>query len=72
MPITVFLGLCVLSCDFLLYVLFQWVYGEKHKKHSRRVAARAKKGLALSRNAPEQPRVLPFPKPAMRYRTGYS
>jgi hypothetical protein len=28
MPLTVFLAFCILGFDFLLYVLFQWVYGE--------------------------------------------
>jgi len=28
MPLTVFLAFCILGCDFLLYVLFQWIYGE--------------------------------------------
>jgi hypothetical protein len=71
MSLTVFLAFCILGCDFLLYVLFQWIYGEKHRNHARRVAARREKGRILSGKQPEQPRVLPFPEPAMRYRTGY-
>jgi len=71
MSLTVFLAFCILGCDFLLYVLFQWVYGEKHKNHSRRVAARARKRLALSGQQPEQPRVLLFSQHAMRHRSGY-
>jgi hypothetical protein len=71
MPLTVFLAFCILGCDFLLYVLFQWIYGEKHRNHARRVAARREKRRILSGKQPEQRRVLPFPEPAMRYRTGY-
>ena len=40
MSVTAFLAICILGCDFLLYVLFQWIYGEKHRNHSRRPAAR--------------------------------
>jgi hypothetical protein len=76
MSITVFLAICILGCDFLLYVLFQWIYGEKHRKHARRVAARAKKRRALSTptlssTAAEAASVVPFPERAMQYRTGY-
>jgi hypothetical protein len=31
MPLTIFLALCTLGCDFLLFFLFQWVYGEKRR-----------------------------------------
>jgi len=72
MSVTVFLAICILGCDFMLYVLFQWVYGEKHRKHAHRVAARAEKRRTLSRNDSEAPaRVVPFPERAMQYRTGY-
>jgi hypothetical protein len=71
MSLTLFLAFCILGCDFLLYVLFQWIYGEKHRKHARRVAARAKKRRALSDEQVEEPRVLPFPQHAIQHRTGY-
>jgi len=32
MSLTMFLAFCILGCDFFLYVLFQWTYGEKHRK----------------------------------------
>jgi len=31
-----FLAFCILGCDFLLYFLFQWTYGEKRKDLSRK------------------------------------
>jgi hypothetical protein len=31
MSLTVFLAFCILGCDFMLVVLFQWLYGEKHR-----------------------------------------
>ena len=40
MAITMFLAFCILGCDFLLYFLFQWVYGEKRRKHPRRSGLR--------------------------------
>jgi len=70
MPLTVFLAFCILGCDFLLCVLFQWIYGEKHRKHARRVAAREKR-RALSTKQAGHPRVLPFPQRPIQHRTGY-
>jgi len=40
MSLTVFLGFCILGCDCLLYILFQWIYGEKHRNRPRRSATR--------------------------------
>src|SRR4029077_12128710 len=48
MSLTVFLAFCILGCDFLLYALFQWIYGEKHKNPARRSAARRERRRALS------------------------
>jgi len=39
MSVTVFLALCILGMDFLIYALFQWTYGEKRSALARRVAA---------------------------------
>src|SRR5208282_5953418 len=39
MSVTVFLAFCILGCDFLLYVLYQFTYGEKRRGLSRRSAA---------------------------------
>ena len=36
MSATLFLALCILGCDFLLYFLFQWTYGEKRTGLSRK------------------------------------
>jgi len=71
MSLTVFLAFCILGCDCLLYVLFQWIYGEKHRKHARRVAARREKRSALSAKEVGEPHVLPFPQHSMHQRTGY-
>jgi len=40
MSATVFLAFCILGCDFLLYVLYQFTYGEKRRGLSRRSKAR--------------------------------
>ncbi len=71
MSLTVFLAFCILGCDFLLYVLFQWIYGEKHRNHSRRSAARREKRRTLSGKQVEEPRVLPFPQRPKQYRAGF-
>jgi hypothetical protein len=36
MSATLFLAFCILGCDFILYFLFQWTYGEKRRGLSRR------------------------------------
>lgn len=36
MSATLFLAFCILGCDFLLYFLFQWTYGEKRRGLARR------------------------------------
>ena len=40
MSLTVFLAICVLGLDFMIFVLFQWLYGEKNRNWFRRSAAR--------------------------------
>jgi len=70
MSLTMFLAFAILGCDFLLYALFQWIYGEKHREHARRVAAREKR-RALSAKQSDHARVLAFSERAMHYRTGY-
>jgi hypothetical protein len=71
MSLTVFLALCILSCDFLLYVLFQWIYGEKHRKNPRRLLSKDEKRQTLVSNQVRERRVVPFPRHSMNYRTGF-
>ena len=71
MSLTVFLAFCILGCDFLLYALFQWIYGEKHRNHARRSAARRERGRSLSGKEAGEPSVLSFPQRPMHHRTGY-
>lgn len=40
MSATVFLAICILGCDALLYFLFQWTYGEKRRGLPRRSSSR--------------------------------
>jgi hypothetical protein len=40
MSATVFLAICILGCDVLLYFLFQWTYGEKRRGLARRANSR--------------------------------
>ena len=71
MSLTFFLALCILGCDFLLYVLFQWVYGEKHRKHARRARNRKVSRQSLPAGEAREGRVLSFSPAAMRSRTGF-
>ncbi len=70
MSLTMFLAFAILGCDFLLYALFQWIYGEKHREHARRVAAREKRRTLSAKQAGHR-RVLSFPEHTSRLRTGY-
>jgi hypothetical protein len=36
MSLSVFLAICVLACDFMIYAFFQWTFGEKHRQRKRR------------------------------------
>jgi hypothetical protein len=40
MSLTVFIAICVLGLDFMIFVLFQWLYGENNRNRFRRSAAR--------------------------------
>ena len=39
MSLTLFLGLCILGLDFMIYVLFQWTYGDRRSEMGRKLAA---------------------------------
>ena len=71
MSLTMFLAFAILGCDFLLYAIFQWIYGEKHRNHARRSAARREKRRALSTKQAGHRPVLSFPEHTSRLRTGY-
>lgn len=71
MSLTVFLAFCILGCDFLLYVLFQWTYGEKHRKHARLSDARRERRRTLSGQEVGEAGVISFPQRSMHYRTGF-
>jgi hypothetical protein len=58
MSLNVFMAVCVLGMDFLIYVLFQWTYGDK-----RRVL---QKQLAEQRKAMKGERSRPFVVPSNR------
>jgi hypothetical protein len=31
MSLNIFLMICILGIDFMIYVLFQWIFGDKRK-----------------------------------------
>lgn len=37
MTLTVFMAICILGCDVLIYFLFQWTLGEKGRTRRRRI-----------------------------------
>jgi len=36
MPLTLFMAICILGCDVLIYFLFHWTLGEKSRTRRRR------------------------------------
>jgi len=42
MSLWIFLTLCILGVDFLIYVLFQWTYGDKRQAVAKKLAAQRK------------------------------
>jgi len=45
MSLTVFLALCILGLDFMIYAFFQWIYGDKRSALARQLAAARKNTL---------------------------
>ncbi len=39
MSLNVFIAICVFGMDFLIYVLFQWMYGDKRQAMANKLAA---------------------------------
>jgi hypothetical protein len=39
MSLNVFVTLCIVGIDFLVYFLFQWTYGDKRRAMARKLAA---------------------------------
>jgi len=40
MSLTAFIAICILGLDFMIFVLFKWLYGEKNRNWFRRSAPR--------------------------------
>ena len=71
MSFTVFLAICILGCDFMLYVLFQLVYGEKHRKSSRRPPVPTQQPHTVASKGAEGSNIFSFPRRPIRHRTGF-
>jgi len=72
MTLTVFMAICILGCDVLIYFLFQWTLGEKGRTKQRRGGSARRKAqgqeteLFVVRgsqpNASEPTKVVPYRK----------
>lgn len=71
MSLTIFLAVCILGCDFLLYLLFQWIYGEKDRKSVRRRAKGLGRARVISTKEAAEATLRAFSPEAMRTRTGF-
>jgi hypothetical protein len=71
MSLTVFLAICILGCDLLLYILFQWIYGEKRRERSCRLATRHRTKAILTDLDTGISNARAFPPRGMNYRTGF-
>lgn len=40
MLLTIFLAICILGCDVLIYFLYEWAFGESKRIRKRRAASR--------------------------------
>jgi hypothetical protein len=49
MSLNIFLLICILGIDFMIYVLFQWIFGDKRSAIARQVALSRK---SLSEESP--------------------
>jgi len=58
MSLTLFLAICILGCDVLIYFLYEWAFGESKRIRRRRTASRlwANSHGAQSRLAPAEPK----------------
>jgi hypothetical protein len=54
MSVTMFLALCILGCDFMLYALFQFLYSEKRSQRAARKAAALRNQHDSSTSSPSQ------------------
>lgn len=65
MPLAVFLAFCILGCDFMIYVLFQWMYGEKRRKRPRKLPTRnrALTTQPVQSHSTTGPRLIRLPSP---------
>jgi hypothetical protein len=50
MPLTLFMAICILGCDVLIYFLFQWTLGEKGRTRRRRCGV--KRRMASGQESP--------------------
>ena len=64
MSFTVFLALCVVGCDLLIYYLYEWAFGERGRTRMRKAAAR-QRAEALANPQP-RPKNTPQKSPAAR------
>lgn len=39
MPLTAFITICILGIDFMVYVLFQWTFGDKRRAIARKISS---------------------------------
>ena len=72
MSLTLFMAICILGCDVLIYFLFQWTLGEKGRTRRRRCGAKRRLASgqetelfvvpAASKMPAQRAKVLPYPK----------
>jgi hypothetical protein len=65
MSLNVFIAICILACDFLIYAFFQWTFGEKYRDVRRRrslplvekkaIEIKARRPYEVGRRAVERP-----------------
>jgi hypothetical protein len=54
MSLAIFLAICIVGVDFLIYVLFQWTFGDKRRAIARKLAAH-REAAQIQTPAPPRP-----------------
>lgn len=55
MSLNIFLTVCVLACDFLIYAFFQWAFGEKYRRRAHKTSlqkSRPKNAIEITASRP--------------------
>ena len=68
MSLNIFLTVCVLACDFLIYAFFQWTFGERYRRRARKLPLQKNPRKAAIEIPASRPYVVTSQSPQQRAR----